>query len=391
MNRVLIRWTTALALALLLGVTPGIAGVSQAAPSRLELYADPGARHDTYVYVGTDDLTGQETLIAAVLVGSTWKDAPIKHWADDYWSRRVPVGSVVPAPGKYTVRVSLLDGADVLESVTTTVTVKKYGTQGLGLSIADHTLAGKKLYAHVTGGGFGQKIALQRRVKKNGKKTWVTVRTATMPLRGDGSSATVKLAMPRTTGYTTWRAVGSAGTWVTSGGATAAREVHRTDDKRYGAYLKRARSYLKAYCPRTPISINTREVTKRNVIGVAEAEYGRTGGTSYLSTRIALRSGLNKRLLRHVALHECAHVVQYRKIVKKGGAGYQQYAKAVGKIYKVPKHVAVEQQADCMAALIVKSTRDNYYTKNCRGKRTTSARALWRALGKKYQASYIEW
>ena len=79
--------------------------------------------------------------------------------------------------------------------------------------------------------------------------------------------------------------------------------------------------------------------------------------------------------------------VQFRRLVK----GPEARAKAEKTTTKVFKARAGEygdgneRQADCMAIVITKKPQYGGYTQYCGGARATSAKALWKAYGKKYQ------
>ncbi|WP_029289708.1 hypothetical protein [Cellulomonas sp. HZM] len=221
----------------------------------------------------------------------------------------------------------------------------------------------------------GQKVRVQRR---DGSR-WVTVDTATV----SRSTAKFSVAYKAKPGTKKFRLLVAAG-----GGASSTSRTwttRTTDGVKYKKYIAKARSYMKAYCPKEPIYINTPPVKAPGaVVGLAtETYYGTSSRTTWVH-EIHIQAGLSPALLRHVALHECAHVVQYRRLVK--GATYRAKAeKATAKVYGTSVGTANEMQADCMAIVITHKSQYGGYTHSCGGKRGDSARALWKAWGKKYQ------
>ena len=112
------------------------------------------------------------------------------------------------------------------------------------------------------------------------------------------------------------------------------------------SYIATARRYKAAFCPQTPIYIDTPTFARpgNNVVGHASYwhEWG-ADGKQTLTTYIELRSGMTGTQLRHIAVHECAHIVQYRAYVTgrfdiENSYALQRFG-AAGR----------EAQADCMA------------------------------------------
>jgi hypothetical protein len=231
---------------------------------------------------------------------------------------------------------------------------------------------------------LGQKVTVQRR---DGKK-WVTVDTA----RVSTSSARFTSSYRVRPGTKSFRLVVAKTSRSTS--VVQKWTSRTTDGKKYRSYIARARSYMKAYCPRTPIFVNTNLVNSRYV-GMATDQYYWTGSTSSSARRytwqhqIHLEPGLPKAVLRHVALHECAHVVQFRRLVK-GPEARAKADRVTAKVFTKRSGEygdGNERQADCMAIVITRKPQYGGYTQSCNAARTKSAKALWKAYGKKYQSS----
>jgi len=230
---------------------------------------------------------------------------------------------------------------------------------------------------------LGQKVSVQR---KDGS-TWVTVDTTKV----SRSSAKFSVAYKAKPGKKAFRVVVAKTSQSTS--VTKKWTTWTTDGVKYKSYIARARSYMKAYCPRTPIFVNTNLVDSYTV-GMATEKYVWVSTVAGKKTytwqhQIHLQPGMTKAELRHVALHECAHVVQFRRLVK-GPEARAKAEKTTAKVFKARKGEygdGNERQADCMAIVITKKKQYGGYTQYCGGARATSAKALWKAYGKKYQAS----
>lgn len=228
---------------------------------------------------------------------------------------------------------------------------------------------------------LGQKVTVQR---KDGSK-WVTVDTATV----SRSSAKFSVAYKVKPGKKSFRLVVAKTSRSTS--ATQKWTTRTTDGVKYKSYIARARSYMKAYCPSTPIFVDTNLVNSRTV-GMATEKYVWISTSASKRTytwqhQIHIEGGLSKAELRHVALHECAHIVQFRRLVK-GPEARAKAEKTTAKVFKAKAGEygdGNERQADCMAIVITKKPQYGGYTQSCGGARGTSAKALWKAYGKKYQ------
>lgn len=226
----------------------------------------------------------------------------------------------------------------------------------------------------------GQKVTVQR---KDGSK-WVTVDTAKV------SKSKFTVAYKVKPGKKSFRLV--VGKTKSTTSVTQKWTSWTTDGKKYKAYIAKARKYMKAYCPTTPIVVNTPLVSSY-VVGQATETYvwtqtSASGKKTYTwNHQIHLKSGMTGSQLRHVALHECAHIVQFRRLVK--GPAWRDKADATtAKVFKRKSGEfgdGNERQADCMAIVITHKKQYGSYTQSCTGKRATSAKALWKAYGKKYQ------
>lgn len=292
-------------------------------------------------------------------------------------------GSVLKAPGKVTWAVKVKKGSKVLSQATGSGKVVK--SKPVGWVLVPQAALPAKSVVRVAVTSLGQAVRLQRQVQVKGKATWKDVSTKRMP--ADGAVRNVNLKVGKQVGKQKLR-VWSGGSVFATGKSLGSGSTYTTDTTKYGKYIAQARGYIKAYCPNTPVHV--RKAPKENWAGLAWRRGGYDGNTAWMDTWIELQPGLKGQELREVALHECAHIVQYRNEVGTRFTGHDAYVKKIAKVYG-SKPAAAEQQADCMAAAIMGTTRYGYYTKSCSGKRATEAKALWSRLGKKHQSARPTW
>lgn len=374
----------ALGLLLCAALAVGGAPVASAAPSVTMTWFVYGTtvEPDDWVAACTDQFvqTGQ-TLLVQWLRGATWvtihRFGPASLVGQECVETRAR--QLVPGTGRYRLRAVLEDAsARVLAAAEQSINVQPASIDVTTESMPDSTTTARSRRVTVRlSAAYGQRVKLQRRSSSG----WHTV----SQVRARGT--TVTLPVPTRVGLSTYRVVSGAGTW--SATAVSPRfTIHQTDTVRYASYIKRARRYMARYCPRTPIYIDTP--------GVAAATAGATIGlawrwTSYgdhtetLRTYIELRSGLRGRELRHVALHECGHIVQDRAIVKDR---YELDEAAADRLYP---RVGIEGQADCMAYYFVRWKPALAYLSGCSRAQLRDAARMWRAYGKRYQAPVYTW
>lgn len=236
-----------------------------------------------------------------------------------------------------------------------------------------------------------QKVALQR--KDSGK--WRTVSSTRAPRTG--TSAKVTLRVPAKAGNRAYRVVLGKSKYNKTV-VSKSFKIFQSDSKKHAKYIAKARSYIKKYCPTTPIYIDSPRVKDSWAIGMAWTRWKATPrwtGKRWVydwkwTQTIELASGQDDGQLRHTAIHECAHIVQARPIGK-SEAAYDASKKAEQKIFAKGAADSQEQQADCMATAITGSTRYNYYTSSCKGSRAKNAKAMWKKWGLKYQNPERRW
>jgi hypothetical protein len=326
-----------------------------------------------------------QTLQVQVLTGSTWVTkkayaAPAVTYS--YVCIDVSPFDLVAKPGRYSIRAftQAAPGAPVMtaDAVVTVGAAPVYmWTETVELT---STTASKWVTVSVDL-PRGQILELQRREGPG----YRTVSRVAAPRTGE--HADVRLPVATRAGQATYRVVSHATAW-TALSASGSFGIHQTDYARYAGYIATARRHIASYCPKTPISIDTPAVAGGSSrIGQAASSYQTSSarGQSYLKASIELRSGLSATSLKHTALHECAHVVQFRAIVEKRDAVDEQRA---NQIYGA---AGIEAQADCMAVLYSKAPSQMYYIHSCSAAQMTEGHRIWRAYGLKYQAATYTW
>ncbi|MGY2127446.1 hypothetical protein [Blastococcus sp. SYSU DS0617] len=334
---------------------------------------------------GTGFQPGQ-TLVVQVQTNGSWADVHSFPTATlrGQWCVYVAPPQLASKPGRYTFRAlsRVSPSAPLLEAQTTLTFVGDAGSAYITDEVPEFTLTtGKRVVPVEVGLANGQRVDLQR---KSGSR-WLNVASVTAPRTGD--RATVKLPMPAKGGMGTYRVVNRPTAW-TSTYVGYPFTVHQTDAVRHRAYLIRARKFIAAYCPKTPIYIDTPTVAGRGPYGTVGLAVWRWTGddtSGRLTTSIELRSGMSAAQLRSVALHECAHILQYRTFVD--GRRDAEVA-AAERLYP---GTGVEGQADCMSYYLTKDKRYFGYVRGCNRAQLADARRMWRAYGKKYQAADYRW
>lgn len=231
-----------------------------------------------------------------------------------------------------------------------------------------------------------QRLSLQRYSK--GK--WRTVKSTRAP-RAAGTS-TVKIRVPQKAGRYTYRVVMSKSSTNKRIVSKKVR-VFQSDYAKHKGYISKARGYMKRWCPSTPIFIDSPGVSKggpSDPVGLARWEWSYRGSKAQWKQTIELRSGLSNASLRHVAIHECAHVVQLRPLAK-SYTTYEKTQARAERVFRKGDAPAIEQQADCMAYAITRDTSQMYYTKSCSSSRLKNAKGMWKSYGTKYQSPTHTW
>lgn len=333
---------------------------------------------------GAEFQSGQ-TLLLQVLRNGSWADVRTLDSASvqGQWCVYVTPSQLVSGPGQYTFRAltRVSAGAPVSEAQTTLklVTEKGYASAA-GVPEFSTTTAKKALPVEI-GRAEGQRVELQR---KSGSR-WLGVTSTVAPRTG--ARASVTLTIPAKSGLGTYRVVNRATVWTTTHVGDPFT-VHQTDAIKYRAYIIKARTFIAAYCPKTPIYIDTPGVAGKGLYGTVGRAVGSwsTGDSSgSLSTLIQLRSGMPSAQLKSVALHECGHVLQYRSAVE---GRYEAERAAADRLFP---GTGFDGQADCMAFHLTRDKRYFGYVRGCTKAQLADASRMWRAYGKKYQAADYRW
>jgi hypothetical protein len=377
----------ALGALLVVSAALGVAPAASAATTFGLTWASYGAEFgDTESYLSpTEAFHPGQTVRLQLWQGGAWVDKRVLGASTlaGQWGVEVDLARIVPGPGRYTLRaLTRADASSPVTEARLSVTLKRApeyfldaGAPEDSTTTARHRVVTVRLEESV-----GQSVRLQR---KSGAH-WRTVSRARAATSGAGS---FQLPVPAKAGLSTYRVVASPTTWV-EGATSEPFTIHQTDTVRFASYIKQARRYMARYCPRTPIYIDPPDVRGRSAgdtVGMAWSSVQDAAGTSTLTTWIELRSGLTGKELRHVALHECAHIVQDRAYVT---GRYEADEKVAYTLYP---RVGIEGQADCMAYYFVRWKPALYYVRGCSSADLRNAAGMWRAYGKKYQSPVYTW
>jgi len=382
------------AVSVLLGVVPA----AQAAGFAIAWSQDGGVvppGDDLVVCPMVSDFESSQTLLVQVLDGGTWVDKQTYGRSSQNWCFEFDPTALVPGPGTYSFRASSRLPSTG-ELATTEVGAFTLGADdgriawldsgdfwasdewmGAGLRLSTVS-AGSRVTRVQIARAHGQVVELQRR----SGSSWLAVAQVQAPPTGD--DVTVQLTFPARAGMSTHRFVSRATAWsptVVTGSFT----VYQTAARNRASYIAEARHYMAKYCPKTPISIDTRAVRSGAVLGRASASSGGSGRRKFLVTKIELRSGMPPDQLRAVALHECGHIVQYRAIVK---GRYGDVSRQAAKLWP---GLGVEGQADCMSYQVTRDYHWFGYVRGCSTAQLVNAAKLWQTYGGKYQAASYRW
>ncbi len=339
-----------------------------------------------------------QTAVVQVLRGGAWVSST-RTYSQSAWGGCIQADAtaLVPGPGTYSFRAlsRIPSTGELLTSEAVAVTLRKddgqifwlgarnglrYPTstiisEGLRLStqsVKDRTSSVLIPAAH------GQVVDLQR---KAGSR-WLNVHRVHAP--ASGTDVTVRLTFPLRPGSSTHRFVSRATAWNPTV-VTNSFTVYQSAKVNRASYVAEARSYMSRYCPKTPIRLDTPAVASGGPIGMASAYTSGSRGKRVLNTGIELRSGMTPDQLRSVALHECAHIVQYRTMVQ------GRYGTVTRQADKLWPGLGVEGQADCMAFQITRDPRYFGYVRGCTKAQLVNAAKMWKAYGGKHQAAAVRW
>lgn len=327
----------------------------------------------------------EQTVLVQVLRNGSWADVRFYDSAavQGQWCLYASTKQLASRPGRYTFRaLTRVSPAAPLSEAQTTLTLTTDAGYASPAAVPEFsTTSAKKAVPVDVGTADGQRVDLQR---KSGSR-WLNVSSAVTPRTG--TQASVRLTIPAKSGTSNYRVVNRATTWTTTYVGDPFT-IHQTDAARHRAYIVKARKFIAAYCPKTPIYIDTPAVAGRGfygTVGRATGSWSTGGSSGSLSTYIQLRSGLPAAQLRSVALHECAHVLQYRSAVE---GRYETEQASADRLWP---GTGFEGQADCMSFHLTKDKRYFGYVRGCSKAQSVDAKRMWRAYGEKYQAAEFRW
>lgn len=216
-------------------------------------------------------------------------------------------------------------------------------------------------------------------LKTNGK--WKTVKKyknikTPVTQQSEGIYQILSIKLPKKAGKYTYRI--TASNPYNNLKHTSNFKMKVMNQKRYASYLKKAKKYVKSYCPSTSVYINK---------GPYKFNSRAWAGMAYSSDlAFSLRPNMENSVLKYVSLHECAHILQYHanqfapdKIAEK------RLAKGP-KVYKNKRSIQwTEIEADCMALIMqgIKSNPIQGYTSTCTAKQFKMAKSTLKT-GLKY-------
>ena len=221
------------------------------------------------------------------------------------------------------------------------------------------------------------------RLERRDRRGWTTVATTT------AETTTVRLPVPSRAGVATYRVVLApvgAGTVRTSPELT----IFQSDTVAHAEYVARARAAVRAFCPLTPIYVDSPDVRSGSTVGKARSSWSWADGQASWTQSIRLRSGLADAILEHTALHECAHVVQVRPLVD-GERAYDASTARTERRYARGAAEPGELQADCMASVVTGRPSVMYYARTCSARQRADARDMWREHGSHRQSPVLSW
>jgi hypothetical protein len=371
-----------------------VAGVAPAASAATpfgiawRFFGGPGVTPSTSAQIcptGADYQPGQ-TVQVQVLTNGAWitrRTFPVPSllWA----CIDVSPAQVIARPGRYAWRAVTQQSGGPL--VTAQATVNALADRN-DVYLTDYpaysyTVQAKRITARV-GLARGQIVELQRL----DRATWTPLARVRAPQ--SGSDVPVTFGVPARAGNAAYRVVSHATTWTQQG---AARPVtlHQTDYARYASYIAAIRRTVVSICPQNPIYVDSQLVLRgnsanpNNAIGRAHLSGSSSGADNVITASIHFRSGMSGTQLKHVAFHECGHVVQWRSRV------VDNYDAEEDRAYAFFPYNGFEGQADCMAYLFVRDRRSLYYVPNCSSAQLTEAGRMWNTYGYRFQPSPYAW
>lgn len=220
---------------------------------------------------------------------------------------------------------------------------------------ADQSFAYATYYAQTYGAAKGTKVRFQRFVKGR----WKTLKTARVKMV-DSRTQVGQVRFNFNTSTLTSKSSRFRFLVVGTKNQTSAVQTFSAHGsaKKYRAYEKRAKNYIKKWCPGVPVY--ARKISG-DASGLAYADYMDYGGRTGLAVSgyIQIAPGMNAQQLRSIATHECAHILQQRAAIRSG--------KTVKRVQGYRARGVVSQteiEADCMATVMMGRRPNSAYTQH---------------------------
>lgn len=217
------------------------------------------------------------------------------------------------------------------------------------------TRAKMNFYMYNLSPGYGRTIYVQRYDSK--KKKWVNVSKAKTSNEYWGYTK-VSAPAPKKSGKAKYR-IYAPKTNSYSAVSSKSKTVTFHNPRAYKGYKKKAYNYMKKWCP--------------NVIIEIKKHSGNTLGTAYFNKElIKINPGIRNDVLKYIAVHECAHLIQ----IKPYKGDYGKLMKESNKLFKEHGSMGLEKLADCMTHYMGAKKKHGYYTQKCSAKQLKGAKRV---------------
>jgi hypothetical protein len=383
---------------LMLGVVLAVAAVVGVAPAASAAafgiawwfpgsFASP--QHKAQVCPTGASFQAAQAVQVQVLANNAWVTQRTYPVSASLWSCiEVSPADVVAKPGRYTWRAVVQVSPSSSVTAGPVVVNARADANDLEETHPSYALTAeaKRVTVQVRW-ARGQIVELQR---ANGR-SWAAVNRVRAPRSGE--DAKVVISIPSRVGNAAYRVVNYPTTW-TNQAVSRGFNVHQTDYSRYASYIASIRRTIVSFCPHNPIYVDTPLVlpgraNPQNAIGRAalggSGYSDANGSTNTITASIHFRSGMTGSQLRHVAFHECAHVIQWRSRV------VDAYDAEQVRAWRNWPYNGFEGQADCMAYLYVRDRWALYYVPNCTQAQLNEAARMWNTYGYRFQATPYTW
>lgn len=220
-------------------------------------------------------------------------------------------------------------------------------------------------------------------VQTKTKGKWVNIKKYknVKTTRTHNVNAYIKIKFPKKPGKYKYRII-ATGAYSKKTAKSNLFTITVMKQKKYATYIKKAKTYAKAYCPKTPVYVAN---------GPFAMGKGTAGIAYPLEMVYAIRLGLSNEDLKMTSLHECAHILQYSIIQYAPETIANKYKKTGTKLFNTTAYRWIEIEATCMSLLMsgTKYRAREPYTKTCTAKQFKQAKKTLKD-GKKYYNQYYK-